>query len=54
MAGKPKTGIFYGWVIVAAASTILALQWGCSVSYGIFLTELCKDLGWTKAAVSGA
>jgi len=54
MAGKPKTGIFYGWVIVAAASTILALQWGCNDSYGIFLTELCRDLGWTKTAVSGA
>ncbi len=54
MAGKPKTGVFYGWVIVAAASTILALQWGCHISYGIFLTELCRDLGWAKAAVSGA
>jgi len=53
MAGKPKTGIFYGWVIVAAASTILALQWGCNDSYGIFLTELCRDLGWTRTAVSG-
>lgn len=40
--------------MVAAASIILSLQWGCIGTYGIFLTELCGDLGWTKTAVSGA
>jgi len=36
MAQKPKTGVFYGWVVVAAASVILALQWGFDESFGIF------------------
>jgi len=54
MSDKQETGLFYGWVIVAAASTIVALQWGCNQSYGIFLTELCDDLGWSKTTVSGA
>jgi len=54
MAGKSKTGVFYGWVIVAAASVILLLERGCNATYGIFLTELRADLGWTTAMVSGA
>jgi len=54
MDGKPKTKIFYGWVIVAAGCTILVLEFGCQYSYGIFFTELCTDLGWTGTMVSGA
>lgn len=54
MTGKSKTGIFYGWVIVAAGCLILALQWGCLYTYGVFFTELCRDLGWTRGMVSGA
>lgn len=54
MPSKSKTRIFYGWVIVAAGGTILLVEWGCQYSYGVFLTELCGDLGWTRALVSGA
>ncbi len=54
MPSKSKTLIFYGWVIVAAGGTILLVEWGCQYSYGVFLTELCGDLGWTRALVSGA
>ena len=54
MVSKPMTNLFYGWVIVAGVSVILSLQWGCIDSYGIFLTELHSDLGWTKTAISGA
>jgi len=48
------TTVFYSWVIVSGVSVILSLQWGCIDSYGIFLTELHSDLGWTKTAISGA
>ncbi len=54
MVSSPMTNIFYGWVIVAGVSVILSLQWGCIDTYGIFLTELHSDLGWTKTAISGA
>jgi len=54
MDSKPKTRIFYGWVIVAAGCIILLLEFGCQYSYGIFFTELCTDLGWTGTMVSGA
>lgn len=54
MANKSKPPVFYGWVIVAAGCIILLVEWGCQYSYGVFLTELCGDLGWTRALVSGA
>jgi OFA family oxalate/formate antiporter-like MFS transporter len=54
MAGKPKTGVFYGWIVVAAASVILALQWGFHESFGIFFTELYRDLALTRTEVSGS
>jgi MFS family permease len=54
LANKSKTGIFYGWVVVVAGSLILLLGWGCQYSYGVFFTELCADLNWTRAMVSGA
>jgi len=54
MSGKLKTGIFYGWIVVVAGCLILIVEFGCQYSYGVFLTELCTDLHWTRALVSGA
>jgi len=54
MGDKSQKGIFYGWVIVAAGGLILFLVWGFQYSYGVFFTELCDDLSWTRTMVSGA
>jgi len=54
MTNKSQRSIFYGWVIVAAGCLILIVIGGCQRSYGIFFTELCTDLGLTRAIVSGA
>jgi len=54
MTNKSQRSIFYGWVIVAAGCLILLVEWGCQYSYGVFFTELCADLNWTRAVVSGA
>jgi len=54
MAEKPKASVFYGWVVVAAASVILALQWGFNGSFGVFFTELYRDLALTRTEVSGS
>lgn len=54
MTNKSQRGIFYGWVIVAVGFIILLLESGCLYSYGVFFTELCADLGWSRAVVSGA
>ena len=54
MANKSKTGIFYGWTIVIAGCLILLVVFGCQYSYGVFFMELCTDLSWNRALVSGA
>ena len=54
MMCKSKNRIFYGWIIVAGASALVSLIWGCDGTYGIFLPELATDLGWTKTTLSGA
>jgi len=54
MTNKSQRRIFYGWVIVAAGCLILFLEWGFQHSYGVFFTELCTDLDWTRTMVSGA
>ena len=54
MFRKSKNRIFYGWIIVAGASGLVSLIWGCDGTYGIFLPELATDLGWTKTVLSGA
>ena len=51
---KLGKGLFYGWVIVGVGFIILLVGSGCLYSYGVFLTELCADLGWSRAVVSGA
>ena len=43
----------YRWVIVAIGCIIFFLEWGIQYSYGIFLTELCSDFGWTRTIISG-
>jgi len=54
MAGKPRAGIFYGWIIVAAGFIVLMIVWGLQYSYGVFFESLCKEFGWTRTIVSGA
>lgn len=54
MTNKSPRSIFYGWVIVVAGCLILFLEWGFQYSYGVFFTELCTDLDWTRTMVSGA
>ena len=54
MFRKSKNRIFYGWIIVAGASGLVSLIWGCDGTYGIFLPELATDLGWTNTVLSGA
>jgi len=54
MASESNTRLFYGWVVVGSGCAILVLVWGFQYSYGVFFTELCNDLGWSRTAVSGA
>ena len=54
-ADKPKApGLFYGWIVVAAAFCVALVAYGVQYSFGIFLKPLSQDLGLTRTVVSGA
>jgi MFS family permease len=40
---------FQGWVVVAAAFSVLFLAYGLQFSYGVFVTPMAEELGWTRA-----
>lgn len=52
-AGVAKSGFFYGWVIVAASATLLAMQAGTMYSFSVFFKPLAADFGWTRGATAG-
>jgi MFS family permease len=50
--GKPK--FFYGYVVVAAAFSIMTIAWGINRTFGVFLEPMLNEFGWTRAGISGA
>jgi MFS family permease len=53
VAAEPTTagggGVFFGWRVVAAAFTVLMVGYGLQFSFGVFVTEITKDLGWSRS-----
>ena len=49
---KPR--FFYGYVIVAAAFSIVIIAHGAQYTFGIFFKPILTEFGWTSAATSGA
>src|SRR2546422_16325 len=47
-----QRGLFYGWVILAAAATVVAIGQGALFSLGIFLKPLEESMGWSRSAIS--
>ena len=54
VATPDEKRIFYGWIIVIAATCIYAVSAGQVVSFGIFVKPMAKDLGWSRASLTGA
>ncbi len=53
MSGKIKKKTFYGWWLVAAAMTNMALVSGISFwSYGLYFGPLEDEFGWSRAEAS--
>ncbi len=52
--GRANIGdrFFYGWVVAAACSLLLAVSIGICFSFGVFFTSLNEDFAWTRAATS--
>jgi MFS family permease len=43
-----------GWLIVAGAALVLFGAAGSRFSFGVFLTPLSEDFGWSRSSLSGA
>ncbi|MDO8567884.1 MAG: MFS transporter [Dehalococcoidales bacterium] len=51
---RAKSGLFYGYVVVAAAFLIFIVLDGTMYSFGVFFKPLSDEFGWTRAMTSGA
>ncbi len=47
-----RNGFFYGWVIVAACTLMLAVTYGLMYSYSVFFKPLADHFNWDRATVS--
>ena len=45
-------GWFRGWLVVAAAFSVLFFAYGLQFSYGVFVSGMAAELGWSRAATA--
>ena len=51
--GLPASrSIFYGWLVIGAASLIMFAGTGTMFSFGVFLKPIQQEFGWPRAVVS--
>jgi MFS family permease len=48
----PQARIFYGWLVVAAAFTVMFLGFGSAYTFSAFVDSLQKDFGASRGSVS--
>lgn len=49
-----RGGLFYGWLVVAAAFWAMIAIFGTYYSFGVFFKPMASELGWSRGATSGA
>jgi MFS family permease len=49
----PRSKFFYGWVIVAICTLMMAVGYGLIYSYSVFFKPLGEYFNWDRATVSG-
>jgi MFS family permease len=47
-----QRGVQYGWVVVAAAATIICVGMGSLFALGVFLVPIERSMGWSRGAIS--
>src|SRR6266850_755473 len=47
-----QRGLFYGWVVLFAAATVVAIGQGSLFSLGVFLKPLEDSMRWSRTAIS--
>lgn len=48
-ATAKQDGIFQGWIVVAAAFSVLFFGYGLQFSYGVFVSSMAAELAWSRA-----
>ncbi len=43
---------FYGWVVVACSFTVLSSAYGIQFSFGVFMSEISAEMGWSRTDLS--
>jgi MFS family permease len=52
---RPPRGLYYGWLLVATLGITTIISYGTSYYlFGVLVVPVDKDLGWSRAGVSGA
>jgi len=47
-----QRGLFYGWVVLVAAATVVAIGQGSLFALGVFLKPLEDSMRWSRSAIS--
>ena len=53
-AGNGPFNIFYGWIVIAAGTLLMATCFGISYSFSVYFSSLQSEFSWNRAATSGA
>ena len=48
----PNGKIFHGWLVVAGGTLVVFGIFGSQFSFGVFLTPMTEEFGWTRATLS--
>lgn len=49
---EARGGVFYGWVVVACAFTVLCLAYGVQFTFGVFMPAISAETGWDRGSLS--
>ena len=49
-----RTGLHYGWVVVAAGAVITCVAMGALFALPVYQTPMAEDTGWARAGIAGA
>lgn len=47
-----KERVFYGWVVLFACFMVTTVASGTMMAFGVFITPLAEDMGWSHSALS--
>jgi MFS family permease len=48
----PIPRFFYGWIVLAACFLVTIVASGTMMAFGVFITPLSEDMGWSHSALS--